>query len=187
MSETFDECFRHLINVKDMDEAVWETITESVRLFKKKMCQLLDTLLWTCCTLKTLRANLILICYWFCFDNLTNQIREKFVRLMFWYNLQTWSSKFGLRPICHRPDSMYLTVIRRRAHSPNCQMYLSKWQNVFVQMIKCICPNGKMYLSKWQNVFVQIANVFDYNPETSRFPQAITSCCWLLAGNGWRT
>ena len=98
---------------------------ESVRLFKRcyvahlKMCHMLDTLLWTCCTLKILlRVQPDYIYYWFYFDNLTNQIREKFVRLMFWYNLQTWSSKFGLRPICHRPDSMYLTVIRRRADFP---------------------------------------------------------------------
>ena len=133
-----------------MDEAVWETmwlwVSQALQemLAHLKMCHMLDTLLWTCCTLKILlRVQPDYIYYWFYFDNLTNQIREKFVRLMFWYNLQTWSSKFGLRPICHRPDSMYLTVIRRRAHSPNCQMYLSKWQNVFVQIAKCICPNCK--------------------------------------------
>ena len=40
---------------------------------------------------------------------------------------------------------------------PTTKVYLSKWQNVFVQMEKCICPNGKMYLSKWQHVLVQIA------------------------------
>ena len=31
---------------------------------------------------------------------------------------------------------------------PNCKMYLSELQNVFVQIAKCICPNFKMYLSK---------------------------------------
>ena len=65
-------------------------------------------------------------------------------------------------------------------------MYLTKWQNVFVQMAnlfliialvfssrcictiepfnwkklhcyKCICPNLKMYLPRWQNVLVQMA------------------------------
>ena len=34
-------------------------------------------------------------------------------------------------------------------------MYLFKVQNVFVQMVKCICPKCKMFLSKWQNVYVQ--------------------------------
>ena len=108
-----------------MDEAVWETmwlwVSQALQemLAHLKMCHMLDTLLWTCCTLKILlRVQPDYIYYWFYFDNLTNQIREKFVRLMFWYNLQTWSSKFGLRPICHRPDSMYLTVIRRRADFP---------------------------------------------------------------------
>ena len=30
--------------------------------------------------------------------------------------------------------------------------------NVFVQILKCICPNSKMYLSKIQNVLIEIAN-----------------------------
>ena len=30
----------------------------------------------------------------------------------------------------------------------NCQIYLSKLSNVFVQIAKCICPNCQMYLSK---------------------------------------
>ena len=38
---------------------------------------------------------------------------------------------------------------------PNCKMYLSKLQNVSVQIAKFICPNCKMYLSKLPNVFVQ--------------------------------
>ena len=37
------------------------------------------------------------------------------------------------------------------------KMFLSKFQNVFVRIAKCICPNYRMYLSKLQNVFVQIA------------------------------
>jgi len=36
-------------------------------------------------------------------------------------------------------------------------MYLSKLQNLFVQIAKRIGPIGKMYLSKLQNLFVQIA------------------------------
>ena len=35
----------------------------------------------------------------------------------------------------------------------NLQMYLSKLQNVFVQIDKCICPNCQMYLLKLTNVF----------------------------------
>ena len=35
-------------------------------------------------------------------------------------------------------------------------MYLSKSQNIFVQITKCICPNHKMYLSESRNVFVEI-------------------------------
>ena len=59
-------------------------------------------------------------------------------------------------------------------------MHLSKYPNVFAEIAKCICPNDKTYLSKLQNVF-------DCDPETSTFPGAITSCYWLVAGNGWRT
>ena len=35
-------------------------------------------------------------------------------------------------------------------------MYLSKLEDVFVQIVKCICPNWKMYLYKLSNVFFQI-------------------------------
>ena len=38
-----------------------------------------------------------------------------------------------------------------------CKMYLLKFQNVFVQIAKCICSNCQMYLFKLLNVFVQIA------------------------------
>ena len=143
---------RHLINVWDMDEAVWETmwlwvsqaLQEMLCSASKNVSHVRHSFVNMLYSEDIAEGPTWLYCYWFCFDNLTNQIREKFVRLTFWYNLQTWSSKFGLQPICRRPDPMYLTVIRRRAHSPNCQMYLSKWQNVFVQMIKCICPNCQM-------------------------------------------
>ena len=31
---------------------------------------------------------------------------------------------------------------------PNCEMYLSKFKNIFVQIQKYICPNSKIYLSE---------------------------------------
>ena len=50
-------------------------------------------------------------------------------------------------------------------------MYLSKLENVFVQIGKCICPNGKMYLSKLVNVFVKIDKyICDFNRDDNSAP-----------------
>ena len=39
--------------------------------------------------------------------------------------------------------------------------YLSKWQNVFLQIAKCISPNRKMYFSKLQHIYLSnFKNVF---------------------------
>ena len=46
-------------------------------------------------------------------------------------------------------------------------MNLSKLQNEFVQIAKCICQNCKIYLFKLQNVFVQIGFLF---PHKAWFP-----------------
>ena len=48
---------------------------------------------------------------------------------------------------------------RKQERGQNCKMYLSKLQNVFVQIAKCFCPNFKMYLSKLQNVHIQMQNI----------------------------
>ena len=39
-----------------------------------------------------------------------------------------------------------------------CVSYLSKLQNVFVQITKLVCLNYEMYLSKFKNAFVQIVD-----------------------------
>ena len=48
------------------------------------------------------------------------------------------------------PSQMYLYKV---------QMYLSKFQNVFVQIAKCICLSCNIYLSKFQNVWASGPNV----------------------------
>ena len=51
-----------------------------------------------------------------------------------------------------------------------CKTNLSKMQNVFVQIAKCICPNCKLYSSKLQTVFVQIAKCICWCFECNRVP-----------------
>ena len=51
----------------------------------------------------------------------------------------------------------------------NCQMYLSKKSNVFVQIAKCICPNSQMYFSTENNIFGQIVKCICPTTLTGRF------------------
>ena len=54
---------------------------------------------------------------------------------------------------------LWIAVVR---NAQIVQMYLSKSQNVFVQITKCIWTNYKMYLDKSQNVIVPITKIKNY-------------------------
>ena len=67
--------------------------------------------------------------------------------------------------MCFSNWKIYLSkLVWERRHAGRWRMTISKgyhWpylsQNVFVEMVKCVCPYCKMYLSKLLNVFVKIA------------------------------
>ena len=65
--------------------------------------------------------------------------------------------------ICQKLFQFQYEFVHLQNICPNCKMYLSKLQNVFVQIAKCICPNCKMYLPKLLTVFVQIAKCICLN------------------------
>ena len=88
------------------------------------------------------------------------------------------------------PECFHLSLrIHPNEHiCPNFKMYLSKLQNVFVQIAQYICPNCKMYLSKLPNVFVQIAKCIC--PNCKHFqnfppvPSYSACCCPTVRGRG---
>ena len=49
---------------------------------------------------------------------------------------------------------IYLSKLNYKMYFSKLKMYLSKLDNVFVQIGKYICPNWKMYLSQLQKIFV---------------------------------
>ena len=63
---------------------------------------------------------------------------------------QVWTQLMSAIPPMMRPDQIWQELKRKPDHHigkwscPNCQVYLSKLSNVFVQIIKCICPNHQM-------------------------------------------
>ena len=78
----------------------------------------------------------------------------------------TWVGKFrypGLKSIC--PNcTIYLSWLQTvfvwiaNCICLDCKLYLPGLQTVFVWIAKCICLDYKLYLSGLQNVFVWIAN-----------------------------
>ena len=58
--------------------------------------------------------------------------------------------------LCSRSWPMVSCADRRRVWIASRLNSTSQFQNVFVQIVKCICPNFEMYLSKLWKVFVQI-------------------------------
>ena len=63
-------------------------------------------------------------------------------------------------------------------------MFLSKSQNVFGNITKCICPNHKMYLEKLQNLFGQITKCIWTNCKMYLY-QCKKSKLWNVFGQGW--
>ena len=131
---------------------------------------------------------------WLWFDNRSNWILEKIAPLICaysisWSELQNKDLLWEIKLILIEEGSVgnSCSVFRWSLPQmwnicPNCKMYLSKLQNVFVQIAKCICQNCKMYLSKLQNVLVQLAKCMC--PELlSACPSWSLRACFLLRKN----
>ena len=88
----------------------------------------------------------------FCFEYDTTN----FVWILYHFQNEIWCNHFSSFNSRQTDIEIELAKLRQSEQfcCPNWPMYLSKLQNVFVQISKSICPNCKMYLSKFQNVFV---------------------------------
>ena len=59
---------------------------------------------------------------------------------------------------------------------PNCKIYLSKLQNIFVQIAKYNCQNYQIYLSKLQIYLSKLQNIFVKIRKVARFIFQISKC-----------
>ena len=60
-------------------------------------------------------------------------------------------------------------------------MYLSKLQNSFIQLLKCICSNIKLYLSKWPHCCPVHINVMSLALFKAFVQQNLIHLMWILA------
>ena len=86
----------------------------------------------------------------------------------------SWSFAQSGRKFCSRRE----TDDNRRHQPANEKIYLSKCQDIFVQMSKYMFPLCKMHLYKWQDVFVQIANLWERRTIWSYH------CCQMIRRRG---